>query len=112
MYIYDQPQIGTGSTAYYSVAGAFLQNNSIYASLLPLSFQTAIDNLYNFIPDTFLDWRQIEVELMLTSIDILTLNLNKLVRIDELNGTFYINAISNYTPDISVPTKVILTLLP
>lgn len=101
-----------GFTQVVALDGGIALTNDITASLEPLSFQTAIDSLYNFIPATFLDWRQIEIELMLTSIDILTLNLNKLVRIDELNGTFYLNAISNYTPDISVPTKVILTLLP
>jgi hypothetical protein len=100
-----------GFTQVVAVDGGIALTNDITASLEPLSFQTAIDNFYNFIPDTFLDWRQIEVELMLTSIDIATLDLSKLVRIDELNGTFYINTISNYTPDISVPTKVILTLL-
>jgi hypothetical protein len=112
LYIYRDAVVGRSSTTYYNIAGTLVGQNAIAAAFEPLSLQTAVDTLYAFIPSTFLDFRQIEVELMLTSIDIANLDLKKLVRIDELNGTFYVNALSNYTPDVSVPTKAILTLIP
>jgi hypothetical protein len=112
IYVYNDAVVGRGFTEYYNTLGVYVGQNFVAASLEPLSFQTAVNELYAFIPDTFIDFRQIELELMLTSIDIANLDLKKLVRIDELNGIFYINALSNYTPDVSVPTKAILTLLP
>jgi hypothetical protein len=96
----------------YGGTGTLLYTNSITAGLDGIDLQQSVNDTYGFIPSTFLDFRQIEVELMLTSIDIANLDLKKLVRIDELNGTFYVNALSNYTPDVSVPTKAILTLIP
>jgi hypothetical protein len=96
----------------YGGTGTLLYTNTITAGLNGIDLQQSVNDTYGFIPSTFLDFRQIEVELMLTSIDIANLDLKKLVRIDELNGTFYVNALSNYTPDVSVPTKAILTLIP
>jgi hypothetical protein len=65
--------------------------------------------LYGFLPDTFLDYRTFSVMLNLTLLDILQLDLNRLVFIKQLNGYFYVNKIENYTPAPNILTKVLLT---
>ena len=105
------PEQFTGVQVYDDTTDSFYTKRDT-GGLNGIDLQQSVNDTYGFIPSTFLDFRQIEVELMLTSIDIANLDLRKLVRIDELNGTFYVNALSNYTPDVSVPTKAILTLIP
>jgi hypothetical protein len=96
----------------YSGAGNLLYTNTITAGLNGIDFQQAITDGYGFIPSTFLDYRQVIVQVSLSDLDIHNLNLKKLVFISELNAYFYINKVEEYTPDTNVDTTVTLTMLP
>jgi hypothetical protein len=96
----------------YSGAGNLLYTNTITAGLNGIDFQKAITDGYGFIPSTFLDYRQLILQVSLSDLDIHNLDLKKLVFISELNAYFYINKVEEYTPDTNVDTTVTLTMLP
>jgi hypothetical protein len=82
------------------------------AALNGIDFAQAITDGYGFIPSTFLDYRQVVVQVSLSDLDIHNLDLKKLVFISELNAYFYINKVEEYTPATNVDTTVTLTMLP
>jgi hypothetical protein len=101
------------------VTGVNIYNNGfnageaqVTASLIGIDFQQAITDGYGFIPSTFLDYRQLVLQVSLSDLDIHNLDLKKLVFISELNAYFYINKVEEYTPDTNVDTTVTLTMLP
>jgi hypothetical protein len=96
----------------YRDNGSLSYTAQITASLNGVDFQQAITDGYGFIPSTFLDYRQLVIQVSLSDLDIHNLDLKKLVFISELNAYFYINKVEEYTPDTNVDTTVTLTMLP
>jgi hypothetical protein len=96
----------------YRDNGSLSYTAQITASLNGIDFQQAINDGYGFIPSTFLDYRQLVIQVSLSDLDIHNLDLKKLVFISELNAYFYINKVEEYTPDTNVDTTVTLTMLP
>jgi hypothetical protein len=96
----------------YNDFGDLQYTNSIVGALNGIDFAQAITDGYGFIPSTFLDYRQVVVQVSLSDLDIHNLDLKKLVFISELNAYFYINKVEEYTPATNVDTTVTLTMLP
>jgi hypothetical protein len=101
----------TGVQVYNNLLDTFYTKQDVGA-LNGIDFQQAITDGYGFIPSTFLDYRQLILQVSLSDLDIHNLDLKKLVFISELNAYFYINKVEEYTPDTNVDTTVTLTMLP
>jgi hypothetical protein len=101
----------TGVQVYNNLLDTFYTKQDVGA-LNGIDFQQAITDGYGFIPSTFLDYRQLIIQVSLSDLDIHNLDLKKLVFISELNAYFYINKVEEYTPDTNVDTTVTLTMLP
>lgn len=111
VYVADKPD-ANNNVRVFSTAGSDLRPADLYSQIAPLDFQKAITDGYGFIPSTFLDYRQVVVQVSLSDLDIHNLDLKKLVFISELNAYFYINKVEEYTPATNVDTTVTLTMLP
>jgi hypothetical protein len=101
----------TGVQVYNNLLDSFYTKTDT-AALNGIDFAQAITDGYGFIPSTFLDYRQVVVQVSLSDLDIHNLDLKKLVFISELNAYFYINKVEEYTPATNVDTTVTLTMLP